>query len=188
MDRKSRVGIQALDVGCKQSLRCYDANQVKLENINKLYNAMCNQLKQWSLLGKIQIFKTFGLSQILYIGSVLMLNKRDVMKLNELIYRFIWNRDMNGNKAPDKIKRITLKKSIKELDFGMLDFDEVLRSIRIKMIIRILNQENHPLNHIVRTNLSRSWVKISCLSSTRECLDQPIKDIAKILKNRYKHL
>ena len=88
----------------------YDDNQVKLENITKLYNAMSKQLKQWSnrglsLLGKIQIFKTFGLSQILYIGSVIMLNKRDVMKLNELIYRFIWNRDMETTKAPDRIKR-----------------------------------------------------------------------------------
>ena len=170
----------------------YDDNQVKLENITKLYNAMSKQLKQWSnrglsLLGKIQIFKTFGLSQILYIGSVIMLNKRDVMKLNELIYRFIWNRDMNGNKAPDRIKRTILKKSIRELGFGMLDFDEVLRSIRLKTIMRILNQENHPLNGILHNNLSRSWVKIKCLSNTRECLDQPIKDIAKIWKSSLKH-
>ena len=58
----------------------YDEQEVRDENIAKMYDALKSQLKQWSnrgltLLGKIQIYKTFGLSQILYIGSVIMFSK-----------------------------------------------------------------------------------------------------------------
>ena len=88
----------------------YDEKELKKLNLEKVYESMSKQLRQWSnrglsLLGKIQIYKTFGLSQILYLGSIMMLNKRDEIKFNELIYRFIWNRDMETTKAPDRIKR-----------------------------------------------------------------------------------
>ena len=98
----------------------YNEEEVMALNFDKMYNAVLTQLRQWSnrglsLLGKIQIFKTFGLSQIIYMGSVLMLSKKYETKLDEVIYRFIWNRDMTGNKAPDRIKRNTLKRNICDL-------------------------------------------------------------------------
>ena len=148
---------------------------------------MEKQLRQWSnrglsLIGKIQIFKTFGLSQLLYIGSVMSLTKREEKKFDELIYRFIWNRDMLTNKAPDRLKRSLLSKPIHELGFGMVDYRAIIKSIRVKTIIRVLNSENNPLKDILKKNLNGSWIKIKLNTPTRECLDQPIKDIAKMWK------
>lgn len=89
---------------------------------------------------------------------------------------------MSTNKAPDRLKRSLLSKPIKELGFGMLDFRDIIRSIRVKTVIRILNSEAHPLNDLLRSNLNGSWVKIKSTSTTRDCLDQAIADISKIWK------
>ena len=163
----------------------YDIESCRVRNIDKVYNAMESQLKQWSnrgltLIGKIQIYKTFGLSQILYIGSVHMINKKEEKKFDELIYRFIWNNDMRKNKAPDRLKREILKKPVMDLGFGMLDFREIIKSIRIKTILRLLNNEHHPLTIILKNSLNNSWVKIKVIGDSRECLSEAIKEIGKV--------
>ena len=170
----------------------YDEKELKKLNLEKVYESMSKQLRQWSnrglsLLGKIQIYKTFGLSQILYLGSIMMLNKRDEIKFNELIYRFIWNRDMETTKAPDRIKRQILKTKISNLGFGMIDFMEVIKSIRIKTLFRVLNEDKHPLNGLLRQNISRSLIRLNYLERTRECLDQAIIDVARIWKQTIKN-
>ena len=60
----------------------YNKDITYKKNFGKLFNAMERQLTSWSnrglsLLGKILIYKTFGLSQILFIGSVISLTKKD---------------------------------------------------------------------------------------------------------------
>ena len=171
----------------------YDTELTRKLNIDKMYTAMDRQLRLWSnrgltILGKIQIYKTFGLSQLLYIGSVLTINIREEKKLDELIYRFIWNRDILTNKAPDRLKRSILKRPISELGFGMIDFREIIKSIRIKTIVRILNSISHPLKEILMGNLNGSWVNIKCNTPTRDCLDQAIADIAKAWKLTLNHI
>ena len=182
---KDNIKINGLIIG-------YDVDKCRDLNIRKMYNAIETQLRQWSsrglsLIGKIQIYKTFGLSQLLYIGSVLMINKVEEKQIDELVYRFLWNNDMGKNKAPDRIKRLILKRPIKKLGFGMIDFKEVIKSIRIKTILRLLNQSGHPLGTIIRNNINNSRVKIRVLERSRDCLDEPIKEIGtiwnKIMKN-----
>ena len=165
----------------------YDSQEMYDINFRKLYGAMEKQLVSWSnrglsLLGKILIYKTFGLSQILFIGSVMNLTKKDNSKITELIYRFIWNRDMNKLKAPDRIKRQILNRPIRELGFGMIDFNDILRSIRIKTVIRLFNNAKHPLGKIIRCNTNSSWVKISAKHEFRPPLSSAIRDISHLWK------
>ena len=169
----------------------YCEDVVRTDNIAKMYEAIKSQLKQWSnrgltLMGKIQIYKTFGLSQILYIGSVLMFNKETESKLNEIIYRFLWNRDFDKNKAPDRLKRSLLNKPVTELGFGMIDYRDVVRSLRIKTVIRLMGQ-SHPLGELLRSNTSTSWVNIATLRRTRPCLDLAVKDMEKMWKITFKN-
>ena len=180
LDPKTEIKVNGVQLG-------YEIETTRIRNIEKMYSGMEKQLRQWSnrglsLIGKIQIFKTFGLSQLLYIGSVMSLTKREEKKFDELIYRFIWNRDMLTNKAPDRLKRSLLSKPIHELGFGMVDYRAIIKSIRVKTIIRVLNSENNPLKDILKKNLNGSWTKIKLNTPIRECLDQPIKDIAKMWK------
>ena len=166
----------------------YDIANMHNLNFGKLYNSMDRQLRTWSnrglsLMGKILIYKTFGLSQILFVGSVIQFTKKEDAKITELTYRFIWNRDMNKNKAPDRIKRQTMYKPIEELGFGMIDFREVLKSIKIKTVLRILNYCDHPLKEIILHNINNSWVKITLINDFRPPLSTAIRDIGFIWKS-----
>ena len=165
----------------------YDLSLLHSINFNKLYSSMSDQLCRWSkrnlsILGKILIYKTFGLSQILYIGSVIQLSKKDEAKIMELIYKFIWNRDMDKAKAPDRLKRSILAIPIKDLGFGMIDFRDVIKSIRINTVVKALNDNDHPLNKLITTNVNTSWIKIKTLTKFRPPLMHAINDINKIWK------
>ena len=160
----------------------YDINWVSGKNFEKIYSSVEKQLRMWSsrslsLLGKIQIFKTFGLSQILFGGSTIMFSKQEDNRLTNLIYKFIWTCSMDGNKAPDRIKRSILNQNIKSLGFGMLDYKEVVTSIRVKNVLRLLNNPDQPLYNIIRSNINSSIINIKCINSIRPTIDVAISKI-----------
>ena len=163
----------------------YNTDGARKKNFSKIYESMEKQLRLWagrylSIMGKIQIYKTFGLSQILYICSTVLLSKAEDSQLNNLIYKFIWNRNMDSNKAPDRIKRTILKTSIKNLGFGMVDYQDVVMSIRVKNVVRILNNHNQPLSKIIRSCINSSVVKINGLKEIRPTIDLSFKRIKEI--------
>ena len=116
-----------------------------------------------------------------------MLSKAEDNQLNNLIYKFIWNRNMDNNKAPDRIKRSILKSNVRDLGFGMVDFQEVVMSIRIKNVLRLLANPETPLGNIIRKNLNTSTIKISCLRSIRSTIDIAINKIRDIWSNTIKN-
>ena len=170
----------------------FDTSQAREANVNKIFDMIFSQLRSWtrrhlSILGKIQIYKTFGLSQILFIGATIKLTTAEEKKLDHLIYKFIWTKTLDGNKAPDRIKRSILTTPIKSLGFGMIDYKEVIRSIRIKTILRLLNQRTHPLHNIIKSKTINSVLLHQPQKGIRPCLDEAIRDIKhswlKIIKN-----
>ena len=116
---------------------------VKVEKIESI-------LKQWSkrdlsLLGKIQIIKTFALSQVALPASTLPVPDYIINKLNHigLLFKFLWN-------SKDKVKRIKVIKSTKQGGLGMVDIESYFQSIKANWINRI--KVAHPDIH--------SWVQI----------------------------
>ena len=68
----------------------YNLPQATKANMDKLLASLETQLKQWSkrylsILGKILIVKTFGLSQILYIAMTVLIPKNTEKKITDLI-------------------------------------------------------------------------------------------------------
>ena len=64
----------------------FDTDVMYNQNVSKIYQTIAKQLGSWasrglSLLGKILIYKTFGLSQILFVASTLLLKKSDEAKI-----------------------------------------------------------------------------------------------------------
>ena len=178
----SIIKINGLNLG-------FDLQTAKNLNFEKMYTSMEKQFRLWScrgltLLGKIVIYKTYGLSQILFICATVKLTKAEESKLTNLIYKFLWNRDMDRNKAPDRIKRTILHSKIENLGFGMIDFRDVVKSIRVKTILRLLNSSNSPLGNIIKTNVSSSTIKISNLKPIRECIDESITALRLIWKQQ----
>ena len=170
----------------------FDTKVATDQNMSKLLTCLETQLKIWSkrylsILGKIQIFKTFGLSQILFIASTVIIPQNVEKKITELIYKFIWNNDMTTKKAPDRIKRSILSRKIKDLGFGMIDYKEVVSSIRQKMLHRLTSTPLHPMHEIIINDVSSSVINIHNIRSVNSCIDTTIRDLNKkwklLLKN-----
>ena len=157
----------------------YDIEQARKDNVLKMQEAVKKQLFNWSkrslsILGKIQIYKTFGLSQILYTLSVVQLTKQEEKSLTNLIYKYIWTKNVDGNKAPDRIKRQILLNKVKSLGFGMIDYVEVVNSIRIRNLIRLLNSDRGSLSEIIKSSVTRSLINLKNINPIRDTIDRAI--------------
>ena len=86
----------------------FNLEDIKNKNFEKVYTTVERQLTIWSnrylsLLAKILIYKTFGLSQILFVCATTMFSKAQDNQLTTLIYKFLWNKNIERNKAPDRL-------------------------------------------------------------------------------------
>ena len=167
----------------------FNIDNVRNKNFKKVLNSVERQLAAWSnrylsLLAKILIFKTYGLSQILFVASTTVFTKSQESQLNNLIYKFLWNRDMTRNKAPDRIKRSILLSESKALGFGMIDFRDIIDSLRIRTVLRLLKKDNtHPMHMILDSSTSNSVINLKVLQPVRPSLDKAILQINKIWGN-----
>ncbi len=83
------------------------------ENILDRITKLERQLNIWrqrnlSLEGKILITKTFGLSQIIYAMQSTFVKNEDLKKIDNIIYRFIWNLKTDNQIVAGKISRKTV--------------------------------------------------------------------------------
>ena len=70
------------------------------ELIDKLEKTLsCWKLRNLTLIGKINIVKTLGLSKLIYSASVLTMSRRTEERINRIIFNFIWDG------KPTKIKK-----------------------------------------------------------------------------------
>jgi hypothetical protein len=125
-----------------------DEKQLIEANIDSVLRKIDAQMKKWSarhlsILGKILIVKTFGISQIVYVMQSLVLSKEHLKKLNSLLYKFIWNRHYLASKAPERIKREIANKPLKLGGLGMLDLSMLDKSLKLKALAR-LSTSSHP--------------------------------------------
>ena len=169
----------------------FDIENVRKINYTKIYNAVESQLRGWSnrnlsLIGKIQIYKTFGLSQILFVAATVQFSKKEESQLNNLIYKFIWNKNFDGNKAPDRLKRSILLNELKDLGFGMVNYLDIVKTIRIKNLLRLLNDTDHPFNEIIIKSTTSSIINIKTLVKIRPSVDATIAAIGDIWKEAIK--
>ena len=93
---------------------------------------------------------------------------------------------MDNKKAPDRIKRSTMTTPISMLGFGMVDFREVIRSIRIKTFMRIMSSETHPINLMLKNSLTNSTINIDLIHNLNPVLNDTVTDINKSWKLRLK--
>ena len=102
-----------------------DWNEMKLVNVDNVMDRIQTQCRRWSnhrlcLLGRILILKTFGISQIVFLMQSIKLDGAD---FNGIMYKFLWNRNFNAAKAPERISREIINLPIKLGGFGMLNIE-----------------------------------------------------------------
>ena len=72
-----------------------------------------------------------------------VLSERNFVALNNLMFKFLWNKNFRVAKAPDRIKRSIVMTPVELGGFGMINIKELDRSIKLRGFGRFLTT-NHP--------------------------------------------
>lgn len=104
----------------------------KAKNILQLW-----KMRNLTLMGRIQIIKTFIISQFLFICSVTPIPDRYVKEINNMVYNFIWK----GGK--DKIKRSTLVSKYENGGLNAPDIQKMIEVSRIQWVPKYLSSKSH---------------------------------------------
>jgi hypothetical protein len=131
--------------------------EMRQANFEIMINKMKMHFKEWgrrslSLLGKIQIIKTFGISQYLYTLAVVDIGDEHWKVINKELHKFIWNKHYNidGNAAPHRIKKAITYTEVKNGGFGMVRLDRVMAASRLRRYSYLLATGGHPVAHLQR--------------------------------------
>ena len=71
------------------------------KNITDKIMKLENQIKKWllrglSLGGKIIITKMFGLSQLIYFLQCCVMYPEDIIRVDRIVFKFLWNKKWDG--------------------------------------------------------------------------------------------
>ena len=103
----------------------------KLQNLEKTLNLW--KMRDLTLMGRVLIAKSLGMSKLVYTASVADINDTIVKEVNRLIYDFIWK-----GKRP-RIKKSTLIGDLSEGGLRAPDFETVVQAQRAMWIKRYLD-------------------------------------------------
>ena len=117
-------------------------------NVMKVYDSMERQLKSWSqrnltLLGRILIIKTFAMSQAIFLLQSMSISDISIKKLMALTFKYLWNKNLNASRAPDRIKRSIMMTPVKDGGFGMVALKDVAEALDLRAYGRLIASE-HP--------------------------------------------
>ena len=101
-----------------------------------------------SLLGKIQIFKTLGISKIQYLTSMPHVPDRIIQELETIQSRFLWN------SSTPKIKRSTLFGYYAEGGLKNVDINTKLKALKLTWVRRLSDDNYHPWKVLPREYLT----------------------------------
>ena len=117
-------------------------------NITTQIGKLQTQLNIWrpralTLMGKILIVKTFGLSQLVYRLQTCFITEEDIKKTEQICYNFIWNG--KSGVTNDKVKRALLKN---EYDKGGLKapcIETLDKNLKVRKVLRISKSHLAPI-------------------------------------------
>jgi hypothetical protein len=121
--------------------------------IEKIYK-LEKQLNLWrcrnlTLEGKILIVKTFGLSQLIYSLMLTSIRKEEILQIENIIYKFIWNNKSTNKNAIGKIKREIIKDKKANGGLNAPDIASIDKSIKLKSVLNTLVGE-HPIGTVYK--------------------------------------
>ncbi len=104
----------------------------KLDKIKQILSLWSQ--RELSIYGKVQIIKTFILSQLVQIASLLPVPQDFVVKLNEMLFSFLW-------KGKDKVKRIKIIQPSVKGGINMVDIQSMFTALKAVWVHRINNSD-----------------------------------------------
>ena len=134
-----------------------DRSRMTEANVKLAMDRMDSHFRKWArrgltTLGKILIVKTFGISQLVYLLQTLTLNETHYKQINAVLYKFIWNRNYLLSKAPERIKRDIMIKSLRLGGYGMIDIRQLDASLKLRALGRLLVTK-HPFLSLIKNDV-----------------------------------
>ena len=111
-------------------------------------------MRTLTLLGRIQIIRTFIVSQFLYVCSIIDTPQKAIKAINTLIYNFVWK----GKK--DRIRRNVLIKDIREGGLNAPDFETMLKTAQLQWIKKLDINASYPWKLILQHYLEKLNIDI----------------------------
>ena len=133
-------------------------------NFNSILKSIKKALNMWrwrglTLLGRIQIVKTFAIPKFMYKASLISVSEDLIKDVNKLLYGFIW-------KGNDKIKRTALSNDIENGGLKMLDVQSMILSQRVETFLGDIGGK-----FILCCNFDTRKLPIYLPDFYKECLD-----------------
>ena len=130
----------------------YDVKQRDVLNFSQTLKDIKKSLNMWkwrglSLLGRIQVVKTFAIPKFMYRASVIPISKDLINEANSIFYGFIWN-------GKDKGKRHALISDIKDGGLRMLDIESLIKARRVICLKKFLEDYSSSWKIILEKILS----------------------------------
>jgi hypothetical protein len=170
----------------------FNANRRQMadENYKHMRDKMERHFRDWSrrslsILGNIQILKTFGISQYLYALAAIDLEEDHWKELRKLMYKFIWTKNYNAPPAPHRIKMNVMHEKICNGGFGMLDIQEITRATRLKRVATLVSNELHPVADLQRTLGVEAHLKHKAIMRIDDVTDDVVWHINKQHRTAY---
>ena len=118
------------------------------KNLEGLPEKIECELQKWkarhlSLLGRCQIIKTFGYSQIRFLSNMMILPKEVSKEIQTKAYNFLWNGSERG-----KVKRNAIMGDIERGGIRFPDLMCIVKSQHIVWVKRFLHSPYHPWKEI----------------------------------------
>jgi hypothetical protein len=161
-----------------------DSDRMKQQNYEMLREKINCALQMWkarrlTLLGKILIYKTYGLSQLIYVLTVVELDPAQYKQFQLMFNNFLWGRDLNESISKNRISWQRLSNPIEYGGFGMIHFKDVIDSIRCRQFGKLFAEEyTHPLKQCV-INENRSFASWQCLTGVADAVAKAAVEILK---------
>ena len=160
----------------------YDDRQRNNLNFSQTLKSIKESINVWkwrglSLLGRIQIVKTFAIPKLMFRASVIPVSKELIKEANSVLYNFIWN-------GKDKVKRLALISDIEMGGLKMLDIQSMICAKRITCLKKLLEDYSSPWKvildklllpvggrFVLHCNFQTSKLKINLPAYYKECFD-----------------
>ena len=116
----------------------YDKQSAERANFDDKIKKLEMMLHWWkarnlTLMGRVLIVKTLGVSQFSFLASVLHIPESVIKKVNTCIFHYIWKG------KTDKVKRDIMIQDYKDGGYKMVDFKMIVESGKIDWIKRFLS-------------------------------------------------
>ena len=146
----------------------YDEQECNTLNFESKINKIRRIIYQWrerdlTLIGRIQIIKTFIISQFQHIISVIDIPEFYIKQIETIIYNFVWN----GKR--DKIKRSTLRKRKELGSLKAPDFRCIIQAAKLKWLFMLLNPDGEPWKSLCINLFSKMNIDIKVSLKCPSC-------------------